>query len=207
MAFDFREDWFSENIPIWTRLLAEHRGKPSLRYLEIGVFEGRSTCWLLENILTCPDARIECIDNFEGGMNSAPAGLDMTAVRQRFESNAAPWQDKLTLHVGTSAEILPTLTNKFDFVYIDGSHQAKDVLTDSVYSWYLLKPNGIIIFDDYEWDIYHEAWRNPKLAIQSFLRSFTGWYQVLHVGYQVAIRKLAVYAPPTVPASNASRPA
>jgi predicted O-methyltransferase YrrM len=148
----FTEDWFSGNIPIWSRLLAEHLGKPSLRYLEIGVFEGRSTCWLLENVLTGKDSHIVCVDTFEGGMESAPADADMPSVRQRFESNILPWKDMVSLHVGASSDVLPLLTTDFDFVYIDGSHQAKDVLTDAVLCWRILRPNGIIIFDDYEWN-------------------------------------------------------
>jgi hypothetical protein len=51
-AMHFSQDWFSQHIPIWTRLLHEFKGKAGLRVLEIGTFEGRSTCWLLENIVT-----------------------------------------------------------------------------------------------------------------------------------------------------------
>jgi len=37
--------------PDLARLLREFNGKASLRILEIGTFEGRSTCWQLENIV------------------------------------------------------------------------------------------------------------------------------------------------------------
>jgi predicted O-methyltransferase YrrM len=39
---------------------------------------------------------------------------------------------------------------EFDFIYIDGSHAACDVMSDAVLAWKLLKENGIMIFDDYE---------------------------------------------------------
>lgn len=193
---EFTEDWFSHNIPVWSKLLAEHRGKPFLRYLEVGVFEGRSTCWLLEDILTGEDVHIECIDTFEGSMEHDQAGYNFSSIRKRFEGNIQPWKDKVTLHVGCSSDILPSLEGGYDFVYIDGSHQAKDVLFDAVICWRLVKPGGIVIFDDYEFNEYPEPWLNPKMAINTFLRCYTGWYQVLHVGYQVAVRKLGFYSPP-----------
>ena len=59
-----------------------------------------------------------------------------------------------------------------DFVYIDGSHKAADVLADLVISFELTKVGGVVICDDYVWrgesieevDILN----NPKLAIDSF---------------------------------------
>jgi len=39
----------------------------------------------------------------------------------------------------------------FDYISIDGSHEAADVLSDAVLSWPLLKTGGLICFDDYEW--------------------------------------------------------
>lgn len=192
---EFTEDWFSDNIPIWSKLLAAHRGRPHLRYLEVGVFEGRSTCWLLGDILTGKNAHIECIDTFDGSMEHDQAGYNFSRIRKRFEENIQPWKDKVTLHVGRSSDVLPSLEGGYDFVYIDGSHQAKDVLSDAVLCWRLVKPSGIVIFDDYEFNEYPEPWLNPKLAINTFLQCCTGWYQVLHVGYQVAVRKLGVYSP------------
>ena len=39
--------------------------------------------------------------------------------------------------------------NNFDLIYIDASHYAPDVLSDAVLAFKLLKPGGILIFDDY----------------------------------------------------------
>jgi hypothetical protein len=51
-SYNFSEDWFTENIPVWLKVLSPFKGKPNLNYLEIGVFEGRSVIWMLENIQT-----------------------------------------------------------------------------------------------------------------------------------------------------------
>ncbi len=192
---EFTQDWFSHNIQSWIRCLSEFRDKPGIRALEIGVFEGQSTCWLLENILTGVNSSVDCIDTFAGGMEHV--GLDMSTIQSRFESNTAPWRERVDLHVGHSAQLLPTLSGHYDIIYIDGSHTACDVLTDAVLAWRLAGDDAVIIFDDYNWPKYlDQPWLRPQMAIDAFLQCFTGWYKVLEVGYQVAIRKLATYSPP-----------
>ena len=37
---------------------------------------------------------------------------------------------------------------KFDVIYIDGSHNGEDVLSDAIESYKLLNLNGLIFFDD-----------------------------------------------------------
>ena len=54
----FTVDWFSHNIPSWDIYLNNFKNKPNLNFLEIGSFQGRSTVWLLENILTENDLKI-----------------------------------------------------------------------------------------------------------------------------------------------------
>lgn len=79
----------------------------------------------------------------------------------------------------------------FDFIYIDGSHQAKDVLTDACLSWNLLASGGIMIFDDYQWHPSgFKDYQTPKPAIDAFLSCFEGRYNPIWSGYQVAIQKV-----------------
>ncbi len=59
-------------------------------------------------------------------------------------------------------EYLNTTNLEFDFIYIDASHEPEDVLDDAIGSFKKLKPNGIIIFDDY-------GWGNCKYGIDGFL--------------------------------------
>src|SRR5437868_2701075 len=58
----FHTDWFDVHIPIWEKCLGSMSGKADLRFLEVGSFEGRSACWLLQNILTHDSARLTCVD-------------------------------------------------------------------------------------------------------------------------------------------------
>src|SRR5436305_11885268 len=43
----FTRDWFTHNAPVLDAVLAPFKGKP-VHALEVGVFEGKSTVWLLE---------------------------------------------------------------------------------------------------------------------------------------------------------------
>lgn len=194
-AMDFHYDWFSNNIPIWKRLLKKFKGKSNLLFLEIGCFEGQATLWLVQNILTNPTSKIEVIDTFEGSMeHSKEQTKDLLST---FKNNLSPFisnhpdQSKIIIRKGFSQEIIRTLGSKpkFDFIYIDASHVAKDVLEDALLCWRLLKKDGIIIFDDYGWRNYHNPLLRPDLAIDAFLLIFQGQYKLLHKGYQVAIQK------------------
>ena len=50
--------------------------------------------------------------------------------------------------------------------------------------------NGIIIFDDYTWNVGE---RSPKKAIDKFLQDYAQYLQVLLVDYQVIVKKIAHY--------------
>lgn len=183
----YTQDWFSYYIPLWEKLLAPLVGKP-IRALEIGVFEGRSTVWLLDHILTHPEATLTWIDTFAGGADHA--GLDLTGLEQRFRANTARFGAKVSGHVGRSQDLLRKLTGEqFDLIYIDGSHEAADVLADAVLTWPLLKPGGLLGFDDYGWRGFPEPERCPALGIDGFLATMRGRYDELHRGHQIWVRR------------------
>ncbi len=181
--YDLTFDWFTSAVPVWTEVLAPFRGKPDLRYLEIGVFEGRSVLWMLDNILTHPSARLTGIDLF-------PDDLE-----QRFRANLdrSGQAAKATVLKGRSQHVLRRLDpESFDIIYIDGGHTADNVLADLVLSWDLLKPGGLVILDDY-------AWKNkefpdelrPQVAVDAFITANRNYLAVVHRGYQAILKKLA----------------
>jgi predicted O-methyltransferase YrrM len=185
----FTEDWFSSNVPVWQKVLAPLVGKP-VRALEIGVFEGRSTVWLLDHVLTHPEASLTWIDTFQGGAEHQ--GTDLTGLEARFRANTAKYGPKVRGHVGASRDVLRTLSGeRFDLVYIDGSHESADVLSDAVLAWPLVKPGGLVGFDDYGWRERPEPHRRPAPAIDAFLGAMHGRFEELHRGYQVWVRKTA----------------
>jgi predicted O-methyltransferase YrrM len=183
----YTEDWFSYNVPVWERVLAPLIGKP-VQALEIGVFEGRSSVWLLEHVLTHVDSTLTWIDTFQGG--SDHVGMNLTGLETRFRANTVPFGKRVNGHVGRSQDVLRTISGeRFDLVYIDGSHEAPDVLTDAVLAWPLLKPGGLMGFDDYGWRGPPEPQRCPALAVDAFLDVMRGCHSELHRGYQVWVQK------------------
>jgi len=179
----FTQDWFSRSIPCWDFLLKNlsREGKP-LRVLEIGVFEGRSTCWLLENYCTSMQSHITVIDTFSGGVEHDH--LDLNNLRLLFEKNihsvGSPAQ--VTIMQGYSCHELSTLISKgseedvFDFISIDASHQAPDVLIDCVLALQLLRKGGVMALDDYLWTSEplgaEDPINSPKIAIDAFTNIF-----------------------------------
>lgn len=181
--YRFEEDWFSPQIPVWAGLLQPYMGQPDVQYLEIGVYEGRSLMWVLDRVLTDPSSRATGIDIF------VPDNL----THNLAASGAA---DRVTMRIGASQLELRTLSDSFDVVYIDGSHTAHDVLEDMVLAWRLLEPGGIMILDDYEHTGKSTTGGTampeellPGIAIDAFISTNRTYIEVLHKGYQVALRK------------------
>jgi predicted O-methyltransferase YrrM len=182
--YEFTTDWVTPHAKHWTEQLKHLQGKPNVHALEIGSFEGRSAIWALENILIHPSSSITCVDIF----------VEKT-YEDKFDRNiqAAGFANKVKKIKGSSQKVLRELEwNSYDFIYVDGSHVAKDVLVDAVLSWDLLKVGGIIIFDDYQWRVdQYKPLARPQLAIDAFLQVFEPYIEVLHKEYQVVVKKKA----------------
>ena len=153
---------------------------PHLRILEVGVFEGRSTCWLLENFCKTPESTIVAVDTFQGGIEHKNMELD--GLRKQFDQNIASVNSlaKVEVRVGLSLDQLCHLiaenTPQFDFISVDASHQASDVLGDAVLAFKLLKSGGILAFDDYIWSPMRPGTENPLLLPKAAIDAFTTLY-------------------------------
>lgn len=186
----FSTEWFKHTAEgNFEKFLQKYKGLPNLNFLEVGAFEGMATVWLLENILTDKTSKITTIDALKEGFlpDDTPE-----KVYDRLKENTKPFKDQVTIIIEESQTALRTLKEEFDFVYIDGSHTAPNVLEDAILSFRLLKSGGIMIFDDYEWNHFLEPHRNPKLGIDAFIQVFGQQFKVL-LGwktYQVVIEKL-----------------
>ena len=184
VKYTFTSDWFSHNIPTWTRILHEMKGKPNLTYLEIGPYEGRSFFWIMDNILTHPSSRAIAIDTFDKIFDSDPEKTFLENVSRSGHSS------KVRTIKGFSQEKLRELKlNSVDLIYIDGDHKSKGVIMDAIFSWDLLKEGGILIFDDYKlaYDLPMEM--RPEFAIDVFQSLFPDELQILINDYQLIVRK------------------
>lgn len=188
----FTEDW-SNVRSYWTDMFDDlgWAGKPDLRFLEIGCYEGMTTLWLIDNVLTDETSTITTIDTFEGSMEFQHLGVDGNSY-ERFITNVGDHIDsgKVITLVGSSQDLLRTMHGVYDFVYVDGSHLAADVLADAVMSWPLLRQGGLMVFDDYAWSPDAHPRLTPKLGIEAFAAVYENRLRVLHVGWQFVVEKL-----------------
>jgi predicted O-methyltransferase YrrM len=190
--YRFSYDWVSPHTKEWEKDLQEFKGKPNVHALEIGCFEGQSACWFLDNILTDPTSRLICVDPFAVPM----ATILLKFFEARFDQNVAASgaADRVTKLIGQSQVVVRTLQHsQFDFIYVDGSHKVGDVLQDAVLAWTVLRPGGIVMFDDYALvDDVSEGLRAraPGRALDAFMSILGGSATLVRRDWQLVLRKM-----------------
>lgn len=197
--YTFTSDWFSGNIPVWENFFKELRPR---RVLEIGSYEGRSTIFTMESIYsTYGEGLVTCVDTWSGGLEHDPSSMSM--VEQNFRSNiskACETRPNLVAEIKKDISInaLSRLISDgrsgfYDLAYVDGSHQAADVITDLVLSYALVRVGGMIICDDYLWTMRRgNPIDDPKIAIDTFTTIYYRKVGILRGPlYQMYMRKVA----------------
>lgn len=206
--YDFTNNWFEGGAKgVWDWLIPQIN---PTRVLEIGSYEGASACYMINKIGARKELEIHCVDTWEGGVEHNSNGSyyqEMSKVEARFHKNIKIAMDavsspvKLMVHKGYSDKILSKFIAEgkqeyFDFIYIDGSHQAPDVLCDAVLGFRLLKKNGVMVFDDYLWQEQlpygTDPVRCPKMAIDAFTNIYCREVRILQAPlYQLFVQKIS----------------
>lgn len=193
---DFTSDWFSKRIENFEHIKNNY-DRPFDSILEIGCHEGRSTCWMLENMLSDAGTMV-CVDpfaNYHINPFNGEKATDERTWEQRFRNNTTTVKkpdQTLDVHVALS---YPTLAKfiveqrEFDFIYIDGNHCCDAVMADAVMAWGLLKPGGFMLFDDYLFIDEPDILDRGKIAIDAFCASFTRHLDYYVLNYQLGVRK------------------
>jgi predicted O-methyltransferase YrrM len=190
--YHFSYDWVSPQTKEWEKDLQHLKGKPDIRALEIGCFEGQSACWFLDNILTDPTSRLVCVDPFAVPM----ATILLRFFENHFDKNiaASGAADRVTKLIGPSQVVVRTLQpSQFDFIYVDGSHKVGDVLQDAVLAWTVLRPGGVVMFDDYALvDDVSEGLmaRAPGRALDAFMTILGSSATLLRRDWQLVLQKV-----------------
>jgi cephalosporin hydroxylase len=204
--FQYTNGWF-EGIPMqyWDFLLPQFNPR---RILEIGSYEGQATCYLMEKLNEMnplEPAEIHCVDPWLN-YDELHTSDDMAGVEMRYDHNIATMKSligqniHIIKHKAISNIVLPILLaegrkNYFDFVYVDGSHQAPDVLFDALMAYELVRPGGYIAFDDYLWSENpietREEVRCPKMAVDAFTANYGRKVHIVHAPlYQLYVQKV-----------------
>jgi predicted O-methyltransferase YrrM len=179
---NFTHDWFTMHVLAWCEELAPLKGRRA-RLLDVGAFEGMSTCFLLWWLR---DAHVTSVDTF-GEWHGA------TNLEQRFLHNVGLVDStRIRTLAGKTNHVLSMLVDEraeFDFIYIDASHLALDVLVDASLCWRLLAPDGLLLLDDYGLD-YGDRLLSPTVAVDAFMYVVGNRARREKVGRQVGLGKL-----------------
>ena len=141
------------------------------KLVEVGVWKGKSVAYLVVELINQnKNIIIDCIDTFEGTKDDGHFNDPIVAkgkLYEHFMNNMKPVQGMINPIKMTSLEASKLYEdNSIDFLFIDASHDYKNVLAD-IKAWYpKVKTGGIISGDDY-------SWSSVKQAVDEFFKSTT----------------------------------
>jgi predicted O-methyltransferase YrrM len=160
---------FYQNIQNWFDYqdvfkLAIEKAEDNSHFVEIGVWKGGSTAFMgVELFNSDKKIKFDAIDTFEG---SVEHGDVKDWLFKEATENLKPVKDVVNIIKAHSLDVVNNYKDdSLDFIFIDGSHEYKDVIKDLI-AWYpKVKSGGMFCGHDY--DI---AWPGVKQAVDEFLK-------------------------------------
>lgn len=143
-----------------------HAASISQTIVEVGSWKGRSTVCLAENT---PGA-VFSVDTWEGHLeHDAANGLDKEFLVD-FLHNAKGLDNVYPIPITSvrAAGMFRLIGLKFDFIFIDASHDYENVCADIAVWRPLLKRGGILAGHDYG----HDDWPGVKQAVDECVPKF-----------------------------------
>jgi SAM-dependent methyltransferase len=152
--------WYSDH-PVFEQLIRARRPK---RLVEVGSLLGASAIHIAAQLKTLGvDGELTCVDTFLGSrehfFDTPKRDAMLAAGRYQFldeflgnvshsgcERFITPFPQSSTI----AARIFREGGRKFDFVYLDASHEYADVLNDLREWWPLVDAGGVLVGDDFE---------------------------------------------------------
>ena len=154
-------DFFSINAYYWKKFIGTL--PENFKYLEIGSLEGNSALFIINNFKV---KKVVCVDIWEDENFKEEQHKNFN----NFRTNINEFSNIVEYFKGTSDNYFLNQEDKFDVIYIDGSHEADQVYKDIKNSWKILNMNGILICDDYFYgNIYKNPDNVPSIAINKFV--------------------------------------
>jgi len=149
----FGEEWWFHFSRVYHDAVQRAPMNERSWFVEVGAFKGRSTAYLgVEIINSGKPITLIVVDPFTG--NPEHKGMDLTHLGETFLRNLKPvmdiMKDRFKLYQMTSVQAAARFkSRKFDFVFLDGSHELEDVVADLKVWRPKIKPGGMLAGDDW----------------------------------------------------------
>jgi hypothetical protein len=183
--------WYTDDLDNWRRILkCSHR----VQALQIGGRDGVSTSMMLDELFVHPCSAMHVI---AGVWKNAKTQEVTSEGLEEFLDNIAlgNHSQRVVLHKGEAETVIGKWLGEgqrevFDFIYIEGAHNAAKVWRDAALSWPLLKVDGILAFDDYLWTEGIGMYGAPRIAVDAFEVVCGAEVAILLANYRRMYRKL-----------------
>ena len=183
---NFSNKWFLNNFYIFNFFLPKDKNK-KFDYLEVGCFEGLSSFFVLSEY---PQVNAYLLDIWDlPNSNRKSLSKDFNFIEKNFDKNLSNYNfNKVKDDSVIAMRKFLKQNVKFDFIYIDGSHNGEDILSDAIEAFKILKTKGIIFFDDFlQYDSNREI--QSYEGIEKFLSLHTNNLNIEYFQNNLVIRK------------------
>ncbi len=154
-----------------------------MKCCEIGSFEGRGSLMIVDYLCQHKDSILYCIDPWIDGVyvkdKDIFKGDDKYFTKQydRFLYNTQE-ELKIVPLRGTSNDMIKEIEDdSLDFCFIDGDHSEFQVYMDAVLIFPKMKSMGVIVFDDFFWELNGEKCGD---GINRFIREYIDELDILY---------------------------
>ena len=186
MTYKYSQTWFMDSeIKKYLEFFCDKSKENKI--LEIGCFEGLSSVFFADNFIDNLNSCLTCVDPFLTINDNDHSHFLLNNEENNFDFNISVCKnsDKIIIHKITSDNFFEHNKNTYNFIYIDGCHEPSFIKRDMENSFSILEKNGIMWMDDYGGGDGIKI----KNTMNTFLEKYKGEYDLIHTGYQLAIKK------------------
>ena len=183
---NFSNKWFLNNFDIFNFFLPKEKNS-KFDYLEVGCFEGLSSFFVLSEYKAVNAILLDIWDM--PNPNSKTLSHNFNSIEKAFDNNLSSFNfTKIKDDSVVAMRKLFKQNKSFDFIYIDGSHNGEDILSDAIEAFKILKKEGLIFFDDF---LQHDKNRTLQSydGIEKFLNLYSNYLKIEYFQNNLVVRK------------------
>ena len=182
----FSNKWFLNNFDIFSFFLPQDKNSKFV-YLEVGCFEGLSSFFVLSEYKAVDATLLDIWDM--PNPNSKTLSHNFNSIEDTFDNNLSRFNfTKIKDDSVVAMRKLFKQNKSFDFIYIDGSHNGEDILSDAIEAFKILKKEGLIFFDDFLQHDKNRALQSYE-GIEKFLTLYSNYLKIEYFQNNLVVRK------------------